>query len=127
MAFSRWLKIEDKLLRWFFALWVFIYLLQGPIYLHLLLPVIIILLGFSETNLRRTLTVVIAASLLAGLSRINWFPVPAMLASALYFLRMPVKGQRLFRYLSLPALWFLVGMSLCAGKPVGVYLSSPVT
>ena len=30
-------------------------LLQGPIYLHLLLPVIIILVGFSETNPRRTL------------------------------------------------------------------------
>jgi hypothetical protein len=110
IAFSRWLKIEDKLLRWFFILWVFIFLLQGPIYLHLLLPVILILLGFSETNQRKTLAIVIAASLLAGLSRINWFPVPAMLASALYLLRVPVKGQRLIRYLSLPALWFLVGV-----------------
>jgi hypothetical protein len=110
IAFSRWLKIEDKLLRWFFVLWVFIFLLQGPIYLHLLLPVILILLGFSETNQRKTLAIVIAASLLAGLSRINWFPVPAMLASALYLLRVPVKGQRLIRYLSLPALWFLVGV-----------------
>jgi hypothetical protein len=67
IAFSRWLKIEDKLLRWFFILWVFIFLLQGPIYLHLLLPVIIILLGFSETNQRKTLAVVIV-SLPAGLA-----------------------------------------------------------
>jgi hypothetical protein len=110
IAFSRWLKIEDKLLRWFFVLWVFIFLLQGPIYLHLLLPVIIVLVGFSETNSRKTLAVVIAASLLAGLSRINWFPVPAMLASALYFLNMPVKGQRLLRYLSLPVIWLLAGI-----------------
>jgi hypothetical protein len=124
IAFSRWLEIEDKLLRWFFTLWVFIFLLQGPIYLHLLLPVIIILLGFSETNLRRTLAVVIAASLLAGLSRINWFPVPAMLASAMYLLRMPVKGQRLYRYLSLPALWFLVGvLSALASQWTYIYLS----
>jgi hypothetical protein len=123
-TFSLWLKIEDKLLRWFFILWVFIFLLQGPIYLHLLLPVIIILLGFSETSLRRTLMIVIAASLLAGLSRINWFPVPAMLASALYFLRMPVKGQRLYRYLSLPALWFLAGMlSALASQWTYIFLS----
>jgi len=124
IAFSRWLKIEDKLLRWFFVLWVFIFLLQGPIYLHLLLPVIIILLGFSETNQRRSLAVVIAASLLAGLSRINWFPVPAMLASALYLLRVPVKGQRLIRYLSLPALWFLVGvLSALASQWTYIFLS----
>jgi hypothetical protein len=124
IAFSRWLKIEDRLLRWCFIVWVFVFLLQGPIYLHLLLPVIIILLGFSETNPRRTLAVVIAASLLAGLSRINWFPVPAMLASALYFLRMPLKGQRVLRYLSLPALWFLVGvLSALASQWAYIFLS----
>lgn len=124
VVLSRWLKIENKLLRWFFILWVFIFLLQGPIYLHLLLPVIIILLGFSETNQRRTLAVVIAASLLAGLSRINWFPVPAMLATALYFLRMPVKGQRLIRYLSLPVLWFLAGvLSALASQWTYIFLS----
>jgi hypothetical protein len=124
LVFSRWLKIEDKLLRWFFILWVFIFLLQGPVYLHLLLPVIIILLGFSETHPRRTLAVVIAASLLAGLSRINWFPVPAMLASALYFLTRPVHEQRLLRYLSLPVTWFLSGiLAALAGQWMFIFLS----
>ena len=128
MAFSRWLRIEDRLLRWFFALWVFIYLLQGPIYLHLLLPVIIILAGYSEKDLRRTWIALIAASLLAGLSRINWFPVPAMLVAALYFLTKPVHGQRMLRYFSLPIIWFLVGiLSALASQWAYIYLSGNQT
>ena len=128
IALSRWLKIEDKLLRLFFILWVFIYLLQGPIYLHLLLPVIIILFGYSESNSRGTFGVVIAASLLAGLSRINWFPVPAMLAAALYFLTRPVHGQRLIRYLSLPVIWFLAGtISALIGQWAYIYFSGNLT
>jgi hypothetical protein len=124
MTFSRWLRIEDKLLRWFFALWVFIYLLQGPIYLHLLLPVIIILAGYSEKSLRSTWIALIAASLLAGLSRINWFPVPAMLVAALYFMTKPVHGQRMLRYYSLPIIWFLVGiLSALASQWAYIYLS----
>ena len=123
-AFSRWLRIEDKILRWFFILWVFIFLLQGPIYLHLLLPVIIILLGFSEDNPHRTLIVVILASLFAGLSRINWFPVPAMLAAALYFLAKPVNGQRPLRYLSLSVWWFVIGiLSALVSQWTYIYLS----
>jgi hypothetical protein len=128
MVFSRWLRIEDKLLRWFFTLWVFIYLLQGPIYLHLLLPVIIILVGYSEKDLRRTWIALIAASLLAGLSRINWFPVPAMLAAALYFMTKPVHGQRMLRYYSLPIIWFLVGiLTALASQWAYIYLSGNLT
>jgi len=128
MAFSRWLRIEDKLLRWFFALWVFIYLFQGPIYLHLLLPVIIILVGYSEKDLRRTWIALIAASLLAGLSRINWFPVPAMLVAALYFMTKPVHGQRMLRYYSLPIIWFLAGiLSALASQWAYICLSGNLT
>ena len=128
MVFSRWLKIEDRLLRWFFAFWVFIFLLQGPIYLHLFLPVIIILAGYSDKNSHRTLMIVIAASLLAGLSRINWFPVPAMLAAVLYFLTKPVHGQRLFRYFSLPIMWLLTGvLTALVSQWTYIYISGNLT
>ena len=109
-VFSRWLKIEDRLLRWLFVLWVFIYLLQGPIYLHLMVPVIIVLLGFSENNLGRTIFMVVLASIWAGLSRINWFPVPALMAAALYFLRQPLHGKRVFRYFFVPFTWLIIGV-----------------
>ena len=127
MVFSRWLKIEDRVLRWLLVLWVFIYLLQGPIYLHLMVPVIIVLLGFSENNLRRTFFVVVLASLWAGLSRINWFPVPALMAAALYFLRQPLHGKRALRYLAVPALWLITAiLTALASQWAYIYLSGNI-
>ncbi len=127
VVFSCWLRIEDKTLRWFFALWVFIYLLQGPVYLHLIVPVIIVLMGFSENNLRRTFLVVIIASLWAGLSRINWFPVPALMATALYFLKKPVHGDRVFRYLTVPVVWLIAGiLAALASQWAYIYLSGNI-
>jgi hypothetical protein len=127
VVFSRWLRIEDRTLRWFFALWAFIYLLQGPIYLHLIVPVIIVLLGFSENNLRRTFFIVVIASIWAGLSRINWFPVPALMAAALYFLRKPVHGDRPFRYLTIPLMWLFAGiLAALASQWVYIYLSGNI-
>lgn len=127
VVFSRWLKIEDRILRWFFALWVFIYLLQGPIYLHLIVPVIIVLMGFSENNLRQTFFIVIIASMWAGLSRINWFPVPALMAAALYFLKKPVHGERVFRYLTVPLAWLITGiLAALASQWVYIYLSGNI-
>jgi hypothetical protein len=128
MVFSRWLKIESRILRWFFALWVFIYLLQGPIYLHLLVPVIIVLLGFSENNLWRTFFWVVLASAWAGLSRINWFPVPALMAAALYFLREPLQGKRVFRYLAAPVAWLIAGiLAAAASQWAYIYLSGNIS
>jgi hypothetical protein len=44
------------------------------------------------------------------MSRINWFPVPAMLASLIYFLETPQEDKNVFRYFKLPALWFAAGV-----------------
>jgi len=103
---------------------VFIYLLQGPIYLHLIVPVLVVLVGFSENSPRRTLLAVVLASIWAGLSRINWFPVPALMAGALYFLRVPLGGRRASRYLAAPALWLLTGvLAALGGQWAYIYLS----
>jgi len=65
--------------------------------------------GFSATNQRRTWLALIAASTWAGLSRLNWYPVPGMLAAALYFLEVPSRGKNAWRYLLKPAEWFITG------------------
>jgi hypothetical protein len=45
------------------------------------------------------------------MSRVNWFPMPAMLAIGLYLLEEPVSGYRNFwRYMLKPALWLAVGL-----------------
>ncbi len=109
---ARRMKLSSKYLTFVIAAWGFIYFLQGVVYYHLQVCVIIILLGFSAKKPYRTLVAVILASLWAGISRVNWFPVPAMLAIALHLLEEPVSSYKdLWRYLKRPALWAVTGIS----------------
>ena len=94
-----------------FAVWVALFLFQGPVYYHLLLMVILVLWGYDRQKPWRTLGIVLLASLWAGISRINWLPVPGMLAAALYLLELPVE-RPLWRYLLPPAAWTLMGSAI---------------
>jgi hypothetical protein len=108
--FARRLKIESPGLRWLVFGWAFLFILQGPVYTHLLVPVLLILWGYDNDNPRRTMEFVLLASVWAGLSRINWFPVPGMLAAVLYLLE---TSRRTYRktvlYLSMPFNFFAFG------------------
>ncbi len=92
--------------------WLFLYLFQGAVYYHLQICVIIILLGVSSKYPWRSLVAVIVSSFWAGMSRLNWFPVPAILAITLYLLEEPFSqiGQ-FWRYIFKPALWGVVGLA----------------
>jgi hypothetical protein len=103
------LKIESRSLRWLVALWMFLFLFSGPIYFHLAVPVIIVLWGFSLQNGTRTWLAILLASIWCGWSRVNWYPVPAMIAAVLYFLEEPIAGKKLRGYLLKPLLWFVAG------------------
>lgn len=109
----------------FGALWAALFMLQGPVYYHLLLCVIPVLWAFDSRRFWRTLSIVALASVWAGLSRINWIPVPAMLAVAMYVMERPVcevgdprsaRGRdavKLWRdYLWKPAVWGIVGLAV---------------
>jgi hypothetical protein len=106
------------------VLFSFLFFFQGPVYYHLLVMVILVLWGYDARHPWRTLLVVLAASVWAGVSRINWLPVPGMLAAALYLLERPLstaakdKDQHLkipfaamLRYALPPAVWVLLGMA----------------
>ncbi|MBK8782853.1 MAG: hypothetical protein IPO22_13850 [Anaerolineales bacterium] len=58
--------------------------------------VILVLAGVSVKHPWRSLLFVFLASVWAGISRVNWFPVPAMLGIAIYVMEMPLseKGWR---------------------------------
>jgi hypothetical protein len=105
------LKIESRGLRWLAGLWIFLTLFTLPLYLHLTVPVFIMLWGFSIKNERRTWFWLVLASIWAGLSRLNWYPMPGMLAAALYFLEVPAQKKG-WPYLIKPALWFLVSTAI---------------
>src|ERR1044071_2592599 len=103
------LSISGRVTRWLVGLWMFLFLFMGPIYFHLAIPVIILLLGFSSHNDRRTWIAVILASIWCGWSRVNWYPMPGMIAAVLYLMEVPYQGKNPWRYLLKPALWFVSG------------------
>jgi len=109
----RWAELETKLI---FGGWFFLFLFQGAVYYHLLVCVIIILVGVSPRKLTRSLVSVGVASFWAGMSRLNWYPVPAMLAISIYLLEQPFSNSGNYRrYLYQP---FLYGFLRCHfGKP----------
>ena len=113
-------------LRWLFAGWLFLFLLRVGVYYHLEIMVIVPLLFVSAKHPWRSLAAVVFASAWAGVSRVNWFPVPAMLAIAIYLLEEPInhevtkpqKNQEKLSglvplwltYLKLPFIWAIVGL-----------------
>jgi hypothetical protein len=91
--------------------WFFLFLFQGSVYYHLQVCVLFVFLGVSREHRWRSLVAVIVASFWAGMSRLNWFPVPAMLAIALYLLEEPVgRGAAVWRYVRIPILWGVSGL-----------------
>ncbi len=116
---------QSRLVRMVLAAGAMLFLFQGPVYYHLLMMVILVLWGFNRLHPWRTLVVVLLASLWAGISRVNWLPVPGLLAAAMYFLEVPYcsnnisrdeTGGRLkslvqgyFGYLIPPVAWTMLG------------------
>ena len=121
-AMVKRLSVQEKMTRWLVALGMFLFLFIGPIYFHLAVPVIIMLYGFSKDDDRRTWLVVILASIWCGWSRVNWYPMPGMIAAVLYLLEVPFNGKNLWHYLLKPALWFVIG-TLTAFAMQRVYIA----
>jgi hypothetical protein len=110
---ARRLKLSNIGLTVLVAMWGFVFFLQGAVYYHLQVCVIIILLGVSVKHPWRSLIAVLFASAWAGISRVNWFPVPAMLAIALYLLEQPRSAtSSLWKYLLQPFLWAVTGLAV---------------
>ncbi|HUE99644.1 MAG TPA: hypothetical protein VMN99_10345 [Anaerolineales bacterium] len=103
------LSIPRRATRWLVGLWMFLFLFMGPVYFHLTVPVVLVLLGFSHQDDRRTWVVVLLASIWCGWSRLNWYPMPGMIAAVLYLMEVHYGGKNVWRYLLKPALWFVTG------------------
>ncbi|MBK9206941.1 MAG: hypothetical protein IPL71_00985 [Anaerolineales bacterium] len=96
-------------IQFFVAAWAFLYFFQGAVYYHLHICVILILAGVSVKHPLCSLVFVILSSVWAGVSRVNWFPVPAMFAIAIYLLETPV-GNKGWRYWLTPFVWGASGL-----------------
>jgi len=107
--------------------WAYLFLFQGPVYYHLLVCVIVVLLGFKSHNFWTSLMIVLLASVWAGISRINWYPVPGLLAATIYFLEIEVpqladEGNNglhwryIASYLLKPLVWVGLGTLMAIGS-----------
>lgn len=106
------LKIGQRSTAILWAAWGFLFIFQGPIYYHLLLAALIVLWGTDTKGFWKTMVIVILASAWAGASRINWIPVPGMLAATLYILEHPWREkQTWWNYLRTPLLWGVAGVA----------------
>ena len=93
------------------TVWVALFFFQGAVYYHLMVCVILVLLGYRKDKVWRTLIFVILASLWAGISRVNWMPLPGLLAAALYLLDQPLGRKKWLEYLAPAALWAVLGFA----------------
>ncbi len=116
IVFARRLGKRGRLIFLGVVLWAFLFLQQIQI-MFSLLPAAIIILGWVEPRkFWHTTFLVLFASIWAGLSRINWFPVPGMLAGVLYLLEIPFRDSRSWvRYFWKPATWLIGGALLAFG------------
>ena len=121
----RRLHLSNKALALLVACWSFVYLLQGPVYYYLQICVIIILWGVEIKHPWRSLIAVLVASFWAGMSGVNWYPVPAALAAALYLLEQPVsESKNVWQYLVKPLMWGVIGLaSAFAGQAFYIFIS----
>lgn len=115
-ALVRRLDLKGKAVAAMVIGWLFLFYFQGAVYYHLQVCVILVLLGVSVRRQRLSLVAVAVASVWAGMSRVNWFPVPAMLAIAIYLLERPLSEARNpWTYLATPVLWGATGLLAALG------------
>ncbi len=125
---------SERAIKWLAAGWLFLFLMRVGVYNHLEVMVIVPLLFISSRRPWQSLVAVIVASVWAGMSRVNWFPMPAMIAIAIYLLETPLNAlkhasdtspfKQIFHYLSQPMLWGVAGLiSALLTQIVYAYLS----
>lgn len=106
------LELRDRWPRWMMAAWAFLFIFQGPVWYHLLVMVLVILLGVRSERPWLTLAVVLLASGWAGISRVNWIPVSGMLAGLIYILERTKSNRGVRAYFTWPIVWFAAGTVL---------------
>jgi hypothetical protein len=127
---------QERAAQWLFAGWAFLFFLRVGVYYHLQVMVILPLLFVRRDRPGQSLIAITLASIWAGISRVNWFPVPALIAIAIYLLETPLQKSSdsqpiTFRdirnYLAPPALWTVAGLaSALAAQAAYIFLSGNV-
>lgn len=126
---ARRVGVQSKLGRATLAGACYLFLMQGPVYYHLLVSAWMVLAWASNRRPWRTLLVVVLASAWAGISRVNWMPVPAILAIMIYLLESPLGHlrSRIAAYVAWPAAYAAAGAlsALAAHQAYAAFSGNP--
>jgi hypothetical protein len=109
---SRRMKLKDPIYTLATGLWAGLFFFQGPVFYQMLVMVVMVFWLFDSRKFWRSFILVVACAIWAGFTRINWVPMPGLIAASLYLLEQPIpnKGiKTVTRYLVPPAVWALVG------------------
>jgi len=122
---ARWQQIS-RLYRLFFVVWVFLFLMQGPIYPSLVMGVILVLMTARWKHLALRMVVVFLAGYYVGLSRWTWLVAPAVWAGllALLWQEDDPDNQR-WGWLPVSRKAFLEAALLVASSVLGGILAKP--
>ena len=96
-------------LGWLIVLWGMFFLLQGPVYYHVLLGVLAIPWFYNPKKPFLMLGLVIAGSIWEGLCRVNWFIMPACVAILMYLFTEPFSEKNGWRYVRWPLVYLILG------------------
>jgi len=111
ITFARRFSNHLQIKFWMMAGWTSLFLIQGPVYYHLHICLIVIFLFFDTERKTISILAVVFASIWAGISRVNWFPVPAFMAVAIYLIEYPVsKIGNTIKYLYYPVIIVFTGI-----------------
>jgi hypothetical protein len=105
---ARRIGIEKRSQRWLFSLWGLLFLRQGPVFYQMLAVVIPMVWWFDSRKVWRSTVLVILVSVWAGITRVNWFPVPGLMAAMLYIMEQPLSiknAKEWLRYPMWPLAW----------------------
>lgn len=111
-TFARRISLKNRTVILAVTLWLFLFFFQGAVYYHLMLCVLLVMLGYNKNAFWKTFLVILIASVWAGLSRVNWYPVPALLAVSLYLFEEPVRNRQWIDYLKKPVIWTISGFAV---------------
>jgi hypothetical protein len=80
---ARW-SSQTRLIRWIFALWIFLFLAQGPIYPPLIISAMLVVVLVRPQKLLLSLVGVALAGYYASASRWTWLPASAAWAAIIW-------------------------------------------
>ncbi len=107
-------SINSYWIKTFAILWGMLFIQQGPIFYPMLIIMIVIFATFDSKNLWGSTFWILLASIWAGLTRINWVPMPALIAFMIYLMENKMEVDKrlssIFSYFSFPLFWGISGI-----------------